>query len=60
MRRTLLVSDGDWSAFVERPFAASVLAIALLAFVIPLLPGLIARLRGERFEGKKIVFGEED
>jgi putative tricarboxylic transport membrane protein len=60
MRRTLLVSDGDWSAFVERPFAAAVLAIAVLAFVIPLLPGLIARLRGERFEGKKIVFGEED
>ncbi len=60
LRRTLLVSDGDWSALVDRPFAAAVLVVAVLAFVIPLLPGLIARLRGERFEGKKIVFGEED
>jgi putative tricarboxylic transport membrane protein len=60
MRRTLLVSDGDWSAFVDRPFATIVLATALLAFLIPLLPGLIARLRGERFEGKRTVFGEED
>ena len=60
LRRTLLVSDGDWTALVDRPFAAAVLAVAVLAFVIPLLPGLIARLRGERFEGKKIVFGEED
>jgi putative tricarboxylic transport membrane protein len=60
LRRTLLVSDGDWTALVDRPFAAAVLVVAVLAFVIPLLPGLIARLRGERFEGKKIVFGEED
>jgi putative tricarboxylic transport membrane protein len=60
LRRTLIVSDGDWSALVERPFAAVVLVVAFLALVIPLLPGLIARLRGERFEGKKYVFGEED
>jgi putative tricarboxylic transport membrane protein len=60
LRRTLLVSDGDWTALVDRPFAAAVLVLALLAFVIPLLPGLIARLRGERFEGKKVVFREED
>ena len=59
-RRTLLVSDGDWTALVDRPFAAAVLIVALFAFVIPLLPGLIARLRGERFEGKKVVFKEED
>ena len=60
LRRTLLVSDGDWTALVERPFAAAVLAVALLALVVPLLPGLIARARGERFEGKKTVFGEGD
>jgi putative tricarboxylic transport membrane protein len=29
MRRTLLVSDCDWSAFVERPFAAAVLACVI-------------------------------
>ena len=60
LRRTLIVSDGDFTALVDRPFAAIVLVVALLAFVVPLLPGLIARLRGERFEGKKVVFGEED
>ncbi|MGI8780379.1 MAG: tripartite tricarboxylate transporter permease [Solirubrobacteraceae bacterium] len=60
LRRTLLVSDGDWTALVDRPFAAAVLAVALLAFVIPLAPRVIARLRGERFEGRKVVFGEED
>ena len=60
LRRTLLVSDNDPTALVDRPFAAAVLVVAVIAFVVPLLPGLIARLRGERFEGKKIVFGEED
>jgi putative tricarboxylic transport membrane protein len=60
LRRTLLVSDGDWTALVERPFAASVLVVALLALLVPLLPGLIARARGERFEGKKTVFGDSD
>ena len=44
----------------DRPFAAAVLVVALLAFVVPLLPGIIARLRGERFKGKKTVFREED
>jgi len=28
--------------------------------VLPLLPGIVARLRGERFEGKKVVFRDED
>jgi len=60
LRRTPIVSDGDWTALVDRPFAAAVLVVAVLALVIALLPGLIARLRGERFEGKRIAFGEED
>jgi putative tricarboxylic transport membrane protein len=60
LRRTLLVSEGDPTALVERPFAAAVLAVALLALLVPLLPGLIARARGERFEGKKTVFGDSD
>ena len=42
LRRTLLVSDGNRTALVERPF----------------MPGLIARLRGQRFERKG--FAEED
>ena len=60
LRRTLLVSDGDWTALVKRPFAAAVLVVALLALLVPLLPGLIARARGERYEGKKTVFGDSD
>jgi putative tricarboxylic transport membrane protein len=35
LRRTLLVSDGDWSALVERPFAAVVLVLAVAALAIP-------------------------
>jgi putative tricarboxylic transport membrane protein len=60
LRRTLLVSNGDWSALVDRPFAAIVLALALLALVVPLLPGWIARLRGRRLERVRTGFGEED
>ena len=60
LRRTLLVSNGDWTALVDRPFAAAVLVVALLAFVVPLLRGIIARARGDDSEGKRIVFGEED
>ena len=50
LRRTLIVSDGDWTAFVDRPFAAVVLVPAILALVVPLLAGL----------SKKYVFAEED
>jgi putative tricarboxylic transport membrane protein len=45
LRRTLIVSDGDWTALVDRPFAAIVLVLALLALVLPFLT---TRLRGER------------
>jgi putative tricarboxylic transport membrane protein len=38
-RRTLLVSDGDFGAFVERPFAAVVLVLALAALAGPVLLG---------------------
>ena len=60
LRRTLLVSDGDCDR-ARRPAVRGDRARRGGARVrLPLLPGLIARLRGERFEGKKIVFGEED
>ena len=38
-RRTLLVSDGDFGAFLERPFAAVVLVLALAALAGPVLLG---------------------
>jgi putative tricarboxylic transport membrane protein len=60
LRRTLLVSNGDWTALVDRPFAAAVLLLAFLALVVPLLPGWIARLRGRRLQRTRTGFGEED
>ena len=38
-RRALLVSDGDFGAFLERPFAAVVLVLALAALAGPVLLG---------------------
>jgi len=52
LRRTLLVSDGDWSALVDRPFAVAMLVLALLALVVPIA---LSR-RGGRPRG----FAEED
>jgi putative tricarboxylic transport membrane protein len=51
LRRTLLVSDGDWSALVDRPFAVAMLVLALLALVVP----IVLSRRGARPE-----FAEED
>jgi len=45
-RRTLLVSDGDPSALVERPFALAVLVLAVLAVLGPALLGGARRIRG--------------
>ncbi len=50
-RRTLLVSDGDFTAFVERPFAAILLALAIAALVVPAVVGGVRQVRG---------LGEED
>jgi TctA family transporter len=54
------VINGDWSTLVDRPFAAIVLVLALLALVVPLVPGWIARLLGRRLESVCTGFGEED
>lgn len=40
LRRTLLLSRGDWSVFVTRPLAASLLGAALLLLIIVLLPAV--------------------
>jgi TctA family transporter len=50
-RRTLLVSDGDFGAFLDRPFAVVLLLLALAALVVPTLVGAVRRVRG---------LGEED
>jgi putative tricarboxylic transport membrane protein len=45
-RRTLLVSDNDFGAFLDRPFAVAVLLLALAALVIPATVGAVRRVRG--------------
>ena len=61
-RRALLVSNGDLTVFLTRPLTAILLALAVLALVVPYLPRIIARLRGRTGddEPKKLVFAEDD
>ncbi|WP_435201299.1 tripartite tricarboxylate transporter permease [Janibacter sp. GS2] len=58
-RRALTSSQGDLSIFYTRPMTVAILILALLALVLPLLPQLIARIRG-RAPAEKLGFGEED
>jgi putative tricarboxylic transport membrane protein len=43
LRKSLIMSQGDFSVFVERPISAVCLALAFAALVGPLLPGLARR-----------------
>ena len=45
-RRTLLVSDGDFGAFLERPFAVVLFLLAIAALVVPATVGAVKRVRG--------------
>jgi len=45
-RRTLLVSDNDFGAFLERPFAVVLLVLAVLALVLPATISRVNRVRG--------------
>ena len=45
-RRTLIVSDGDFGAFFERPLSLGLLAISALMIAAPHLPGVARWLRG--------------
>jgi TctA family transporter len=49
LRRALLLSRGDWTAFVTRPLSAALLAAALAMIVIVLLPAVTKR-REEAFK----------
>ncbi|KQW64214.1 tripartite tricarboxylate transporter permease [Variovorax sp. Root411] len=48
LRRSLLLSRGDWSVFVTRPISAGLLAAAALLLIIVLLPAIKAK-REEAF-----------
>lgn len=45
MRRALQISGGDWSVFVTKPISASLLAVAALSLIAPLLAMLWRRSR---------------
>lgn len=46
-RRALAISQGDPTVFFTRPLSLSILLLAVLALVLPYLPILWARLRGQ-------------
>jgi len=61
MRRALVKSDGDLTVFVTRPLSAAILAVALLALILPYVPRLIAKFRGKDAEAPgKFSLGDED
>jgi putative tricarboxylic transport membrane protein len=49
LRRALLLSRGDWSAFVTRPLSAGLLVAAALMIVVVTLPSIKAK-REEAFQ----------
>lgn len=51
-RRSLIVSRGSWSIFVEKPICAGFLALSLALLVFMLLPA-IRRGRDEAFRNEK-------
>lgn len=57
-RRALSISQGDLSVFVRRPLALALLLMALVILILPYLPALLARLRGEQPRAGRLAFGE--
>ncbi|MGH3360644.1 MAG: tripartite tricarboxylate transporter permease, partial [Nocardioidaceae bacterium] len=60
LRRALTASNGDWSTFVDHPRSAVILVLAVVAFVLPYVPRLLARARGDRTRTGKFAVGDED
>jgi putative tricarboxylic transport membrane protein len=56
-RRAVSISQGDLSVFVTRPFSLALLLIAAAVLIVPYLPRLIARVRGDR-PPERLVFGD--
>jgi putative tricarboxylic transport membrane protein len=44
LRRTLLISRGSWTVFLERPIAATLIALALALILLPVVRALTQRL----------------
>ncbi|MEV4753579.1 tripartite tricarboxylate transporter permease [Micromonospora sp. NPDC049559] len=58
-RRALVLANGDLTVFVTRPLTVVLLALVVLAVLVPYLPRIVARLRGRR-PGARLAFGEDD
>ena len=48
LRRSLLMARGDWSIFISRPLAATMIALAILLMIAIMLPA-ISKKREEVF-----------
>ncbi|MDQ2965287.1 MAG: tripartite tricarboxylate transporter permease, partial [Chloroflexota bacterium] len=59
-RRAMSIAQGDLSIFVTRPLSAAILAIAAGALLLPYLPRIVARLRGQREPAGRLEFGDSD
>jgi len=46
LRRSLMISRGSWSIFLERPIAAILILICVILVALPLVTALLARFRG--------------
>ena len=46
LRRTLMLSDGELSFFIERPAFITLAVITLLIILLPILRGLLSRASG--------------
>lgn len=57
-RRALQVSEGDPTVFFTRPLSLGILLLALVALILPYIPALLNRLRGEQPGQGRTVFGE--
>jgi putative tricarboxylic transport membrane protein len=57
-RRAMSIAQGDLGVFLSRPLSTALLLIAVAVLVVPYLPRLIARLRGQPTAVPRLVFGE--
>ncbi|MDY7086987.1 MAG: tripartite tricarboxylate transporter permease, partial [Actinomycetota bacterium] len=59
-RRALVLSNGDVSVFFTRPLTVVLLALVVVALLVPYLPRFTARLRGRPAAAERLSFAEED
>jgi putative tricarboxylic transport membrane protein len=43
LRRSMILSDGDWSIFFTRPISATILGLAILSFFYPIIRAMLSR-----------------